>query len=340
MDKNKGYTGLTNLGNTCFLNSCMQALNHTYELNEVLSSESYHTNLKTIPESIILTEWNELHKIMWKQNGVVSPNRFVYFVQQIAKKKKRDLFTGYAQNDLPEFLLFIIECMHNSISRSVKLHIKGYVENNTDKLATCCYKMLQKTYKNEYSEIMNLFYGIYVSELINLDETKVLSINPEPFFILDLEIPDKVNSLYDCLDAFTKYECLEGENAWFNEKTKKKENIKKRITFWNFPSILIITLKRFHSDGKHKLQNLVNFPLDNLNLAKYVSGYKPNSYIYDLYAVCNHSGGTNGGHYTAFIKNITSEWIHFNDTRVERHIPEHKIISPKAYCLFYRKKNT
>ena len=102
----KGYTGLSNLGNTCFLNSCMQALNHTYELNEYLDSSKYLQNInKSIPDYVILEEWNNLRTTMWKQNGIVSPNRFVHFVQQLAKKKNRDLFTGYAQNDLPEFLM-------------------------------------------------------------------------------------------------------------------------------------------------------------------------------------------------------------------------------------------
>ena len=337
--KNKGYTGLINLGNTCFLNSCMQALNHTYELNEILLSENLQLN-KALPDTVIITEWNNLREIMWKQNGVVSPNRFVHYVQQLARKKGRDLFTGYAQNDLPEFLLFIIDCMHNTLSKKVKLHITGNIENNVDKLATCCYKMLQQTYAKEYSEIMKLFYGIYVSELTSLDGTELFSVNPEPFFVLDLEIPNNKSTLYDCLVAFTQYENLEGDNAWFNEKTNKKESVKKRITFWNFPSILIVTLKRFHIDGSRKLQQLIDCPIDGLNLSKYVSGYNPKSYVYDLYAVCNHSGGTRGGHYTAFVKNISSEWIHFNDTKVERHIPVNKIISPKTYCLFYRKKHS
>ena len=34
----------------------------------------------------------------------------------------------------------------------------------------------------------------------------------------------------------------------------------------------------------------------------YVSGYYKASYKYDLFAVCNHSGVTQGGHYTATIK--------------------------------------
>ena len=334
-----GYTGLTNLGNTCFLNSCLQVLNHTYELNEFLDSPSFKKHLnKSIPDYVILEEWNTLRQLMWKQNGVISPNRFVYFVQQLAKKKDRDLFTGYAQNDLPEFLLFLIDSMHTSISRNMKLNIRGNVENKVDKLATQCYKMLKQSYEREYSELMELFYGIYVSEISRKDGSTVLSIRPEPYFLLDLEIPIHGKTVYDCFDAFTQYEHLEGENAYYNEKTKKKEDVKKRITFWNFPKILIITLKRFHIDGSRKLQNLIQFPVENLDLSKYVSGYKPSSYKYDLYGVCNHSGGTMGGHYTSFVKHKNGEWIHFNDTRVERQILSDKVITPKAYCLFYRKR--
>ena len=191
--EDKGYTGLANLGNTCFLNSCMQALSHTHELTNLLTSSNYKKHLKpSIPENIILNEWNNLREIMWSQNGVVAPKRFVHNVQQLAAVKDRDLFTGWAQNDLPEFLLFIVECMHNSISRSVILNIKGKTKNKVDTLAISCYKMLKRIYSTEYSEIMEMFYGIYVSELSSKNNKTIHSLTPESYFILDLEIPGKL----------------------------------------------------------------------------------------------------------------------------------------------------
>ena len=45
-------------------------------------------------------------------------------------------------------------------------------------------------------------------------------------------------NLYGCLDLFTYPEYLEGDNAWMNEKTGKRENIQKRMIFWNFPACI------------------------------------------------------------------------------------------------------
>ena len=67
-------------------------------------------------------------------------------------------------------------------------------------------------------------------------------------------------------------------------------------------------------------------------------GYKKESYYYELYGVCNHSGGVLGGHYTSYVKNANGKWYHFNDTTVTEITDPTQIISPKAYCFFYRKK--
>jgi ubiquitin C-terminal hydrolase len=49
-------------------------------------------------------------------------------------------------------------------------------------------------------------------------------------------------------------------------------------------------------------------------------------------------GGTLGGHYTSFVKNAENKWIHFNDDKIELIENEASLITPNAYCLFYRKK--
>ena len=42
-------------------------------------------------------------------------------------------------------------------------------------------------------------------------------------------------------------------------------------------------------------------------------------YIYDLYAVSNHMGSLNGGHYTAYCKNsIFNKWFEYDDSHVQK----------------------
>jgi len=334
-----GLSGLANLGNTCFINSCMQVLSHTYELNNFLEDEKYKKKLQNKCDSALLLEWDNLRKIMWNSNCIISPGKYIKTIQKVAKIKGLEMFTGYSQNDLPEFLLFIIDCFHNSLSREIKMTISGKTQNETDKVAVKCFEMIKTMYSKEYSEIWNLFYAVHVSEITDLSSGKQLQITPEPYFMIDLPIPstNKSPSLIDCFNHYVEGEVLEGENAWYNEKTNIKTNIKKKIKFWSFPNILVIDFKRFNARFQ-KNQLLITFPIENLDLSEYVIGYKSESYTYDLYGVCNHSGGVMGGHYTSYVKNANGKWYHFNDTSVsEVGIPE-TIISPKAYVLFYRKR--
>ena len=218
------------------------------------------------------------------------------------------------------------------------MSINGTPENDKDKIAILCFNMIEKMYKNEYSEIWNLFYAVHVSQIKSLETNEILNNRPEPFFIINLPIPEnnKNPSLYDCFDLYISEEMLEGSNAWYNEKSKTYENVKRQILFWSFPSILVIDLKRF-SNNNNKNQKLIDIPIENLDLSKYVIGYKKDDYVYDLYGICNHSGSVHGGHYTAYVKNANNKWYNFNDTSVSEINPT-MLISSKAYCLFYRKK--
>jgi ubiquitin carboxyl-terminal hydrolase 8 len=328
------------------MNTCLQLLSFCYELIE-LSNNVYpviqnknNTTSVGVSESKLFLEWIELHKLMWNtpENTklIVSPNKFVYYVQELAKIKENNIFTGWNQNDMPEFLLFLIDSMHNSISRGINMKISGTPENEKDNMACKCYSMMKTVYSKEYSEIMELFYGISISH-IDSKEGKSYTTNPEFFFILDLPIPEKPNpTLIDCFDEYTRLEVLDGENSWLNETTNQKESVRKYITFWTFPKILVISLKRFTQQGRNKRQELVNFPIEKLDLSSYVEGYKNKKYIYDIFGIANHYGGSGqGGHYTAIVKNSKNEWLHFNDTHVDI-IDESKIITNNAYCLFFR----
>lgn len=68
--------------------------------------------------------------------------------------------------------------------------------------------------------------------------------------------------------------------------------------------------------GSQKLDTLVNFPLEGLDMAPYVLSQeqKQRPLIYDCFAVSNHYGGVGGGHYTAYAQNVyTKDWYDFDD---------------------------
>lgn len=342
--ENKGLSGLSNMGNTCFINSCFQVLSHTYELSELIEDGTFtkrlsaHHEKKYAVDCFLLLEYYKLHKLMWEKNCVVSPGSFIKTIHNVAKNKKLELFMGWNQNDVSEFLLFVIDSFHNSLRREVIMNIKGSPEDEKDDMAVACYKEIKNIYSKEYSEFIPIFGGVHMSRILS-KTGDILSMKPEPFFVLDIPIPqdNKSPSLLDCMELYCEKESLEGENAWFNEKTNKKQDVDKQVVFWSLPNVMIISLKRFNANGT-KIQVPVDIPIDHLDLSKYVYGYDKKSYNYELYGICNHMGGTLGGHYTAFVKNVSGKWFSYNDTNVNEVDIEKSLNKNYAYCLFYRKK--
>lgn len=76
----------------------------------------------------------------------------------------------------------------------------------------------------------------------------------------------------------------------------------KKLDLWKLPEILVFQLKRFKTSKYFvkKIDTFVDFPVDELDLSKYVE--KGESCLYELYAVSNHDGGIGLGHYTAYAK--------------------------------------
>ena len=135
----------------------------------------------------------------------------------------------------------------------------------------------------------------------------------------------------------------------------------KAMELWRLPNILVVHLKRFEFKNvlrRDKLETLVNFPLDGLDMSahygrcnSYSHTEEPrNTFVdesvpaeYDLFAVVNHYGRMGFGHYTAFARNwnereISGDWQQFDDSTVRDVGQGDSIVSSAAYVLFYRRR--
>ena len=148
------------------------------------------------------------------------------------------------------------------------MNIQGKAITQTDKLAEACYGMMKNMYKKEYSEFLNMFFGIHVSKIKSL-ESDYLNITPEPFFNLNVPIA-KEETLEKCIELYTSTEKMEGDNCVLNDKTNKKEVAEKNIQFWSLPEVLVITLKRFNNQNR-KNQKTYRFSIRKFRFNKIYS---------------------------------------------------------------------
>ncbi|XP_028989370.1 ubiquitin carboxyl-terminal hydrolase 31-like [Betta splendens] len=171
-------------------------------------------------------------------------------------------------------------------------------------------------------------------------------------------------SLAQCFQLYTKEEQLAPDDAWRCPHCKQLQQGSIKLSLWTLPDILILHLKRFRQDGdrRMKMQNMVKFPLTGMDMAPhmvkrsqsswslpshwspwrrpYGMGRDPEDYLYDLYAVCNHHGTMQGGHYTAYCKNsIDGQWYCFDDSDVHP-IAEDEVCKQTGYILFYQRRAT
>ena len=364
-----GTTGLANIGNTCYMNTCLQIISHTPELNRHLMSltklDNSNSPVKQANQQFMLA-WIDLCNNLWtgdnrpghassinihqrhtvrerhasSQNGLNPRAFYQAFQKNIKVKKINNGLIGFNPNDVSEFLSLLVDSLHGALSRKVRITISGSATNNTDKIAVSCYETMQSMYSNDYSELLPMFFGVYVSEIVSQASGEMLSFKPDPFFEINLSVPPSAKpvSLHDCLKQHCAGETIEG---YMNEKTKQVETIRRHIRFWSLPAILVFSLKRFDAGQKQ----MVDFPFD-IDMSEYAYNYDPtktNQKKYELYGVCHHLGGARGGHYIATIKHaVTNEWYVFDDetvTKLDQSVEAltNSIVRPSAYCLFYRK---
>ena len=314
--ENNGLSGLVNLGNTCFINSLSQCLSHTIIFNDFLDND-YVIN----KDYILLNEWNSLRTLMWKKNCIISPKRFISYIHKVSKSKNNDVFSSFTQNDVDEFLYFLLNTFHEYLSISYDYTPDSKKNNNVEGL-------LKKIYKNEHSKINNLFQGIQLSVIMDENKT-ILCETPDLFYILELTLSgDMNNDIEHYIKNYTSEEYLCGDNKYQLDNGTYK-NARKLITFYKLPPVLIITLKRFSNNIK-KIKIIVRIK-EYLDVLEYKSIIK-----YELYAVCLHMGEMEYGHYVSCIKN-NNNWYIFNDEEIYKTKFSDIESNSNIYCLFYKK---
>ena len=213
------------------------------------------------------------------------------------------------------------------------------------------------SFEDTFSEKLSLLdnYEIYVdfstnSKYINNKEMKLNSCLVYKTDFKNVKIKKKKNNknisasnnstitLGDCLKNFSKEEKLEAGNEWYCPKCKKHTLATKKMELYYLPKILIICFKRFMRESYRwrKNEQLVDFPINNLNMGDYMIGPDKDHSKYNLFAVSQHYGSTAFGHYTAVCKNF-NKWYSYNDSSVHP-CSENDARSSAAYVLFYRRE--
>ncbi|XP_036420440.1 ubiquitin carboxyl-terminal hydrolase 8 [Colossoma macropomum] len=330
-------TGLRNLGNTCYMNSILQCLCNSPLMGEYFNRNLYQNDINRANilghKGEVAEEFGVIMKAVWSgQFKFISPRDFKNTIGKINEQ-----FSGYEQQDSQELLLFLMDGLHEDLNKADnRKRCKEEVIDHLDDVSAAELAWSKHKLLNE-SIIVALFQGQFKSSLQCLSCHRK-SRTFETFMYLSLPLASSNKcSLQDCLKLFSKEEKLTDNNKVYCPHCKGHREFTKKLEIWKVPPILLVHLKRFWYEGrwKQKLQTSVDFPLENLDLSQYVIGPKNNLKRYNLYAVSNHYGGLDGGHYTAYCKNPTRQhWFKFDDHEVSE-ISTSSVKSSAAYIFFY-----
>ncbi|KAE9613302.1 hypothetical protein Lal_00027379 [Lupinus albus] len=306
--------GLSNLGNTCFMNAILQCFTHTVPLIDGLRSSShsfpcdcYHSEF-----CVICSIRAQIECSLASSGGMVSPWKLVKNLSYFSSS-----FSRYQQEDAHEFM----QCALDKLDRRF-LDLK---ENS-------------KSFEG-VNLVDNIFGGRLLSKL-RCSNCGHSSNTYEPLIDMSLEI-ENVDTLPNALESFTKLEQIESNFKCDN--CKVEVTLEKQLLLDQTPSVAAFHLKRFKTDGNlvEKIDKQVDFPLE-LDLKLYsVSDHNSNeSMEYDLYAVVVHIGlSATSGHYFCYVRSAPDIWHKLDDSKVTR-VSAESVLSQEAYILFYARQGT
>ncbi|XP_062219965.1 ubiquitin carboxyl-terminal hydrolase 21-like isoform X2 [Phragmites australis] len=304
--------GLSNMGNTCFLNATLQCITHTVPLVLKLRSTDHSTpcsyNKDWFCSFCALKE--HVDESIRRSGSVIMPAKF----RDNLRKLSSDFRQGQ-QEDAHEFLRCLLDNLHKC---TLDPRSKG-----------------KGSSFDEESMVKQVFGGQLKSQL-SCCECGHSSESFEPFLDLSLEI-DQVDHLVDALESFTKVEQIgDSEEKLTCESCNTQVCKNKQLTLDKAPDVIAFQLKRFTTLDNfiEKIDKHVVYPPE-LDLKPFHSNPDTAGELkYDLYGVVEHSGLPNYGHYVCTIRSSPITWHLMNDSHVDS-INDASALNQEAYILFY-----
>lgn len=333
-------------GVSCYVNSILHILQQTPIFSDWLFTKDLNPNNK------ITYEMARLFRLSCtNDNIIITPSTFKRCVGE-----RDDIWLEHQQQDSQEYLTFILSEIDDEYiaeNKTKKLEFIPGVNkySDIDKIdPSDIYKLIGSLNK-KCSIIKELFFGS-ISSNIKCEYCSTGSSSFEEFSTLSIDIPSEDDekqsfSLEDCLKNTFSDEQLDEHNKSYCEFCGIKNKGFKKNSIWKPPHILIIHLKRFKfTAGAAKNTNVINYPINDLDMSKYIDVNSP--YIdvnskYDLFGVNIHEEfgykSINAGHYTSIVLNrYDSKFYLFNDSREAIKLNKKDVQNDNAYLLFYIKK--
>ncbi|XP_061639048.1 ubiquitin carboxyl-terminal hydrolase 32 isoform X3 [Phyllopteryx taeniolatus] len=184
----KGATGLSNLGNTCFMNSSIQCVSNTRPLTDyfITGGHFYELN-RSNPigmQGHMAKCYGDLVMELW--NGTqknVAPLKLRWTIAKYAPR-----FNGFQQQDSQELLAFLLDGLHEDLNR---VHEKPYVELK-DSDGRPDWEVASEAWENHLrrnrSIVVDLFHGQLKSQ-VKCKTCGHISSRFDPFNFLSLPLP-------------------------------------------------------------------------------------------------------------------------------------------------------
>uniref|UniRef100_A0A914DX97 ubiquitinyl hydrolase 1 n=1 Tax=Acrobeloides nanus TaxID=290746 RepID=A0A914DX97_9BILA len=339
-----GYTGLFNIRNTCFMNTTLQALFNTPQLQAIFTSADFFEHINELntkgTKGVISACFSALLDSVW--SGKFIAIRPELFLKVFASEVCADL-ADKRQHDAQEFQIYLLNALHEDMNKVAKPEPfeQNYDGHDLAKNAED-YKARQNRFSS--SPVNDVFNLRTVSQL-SCSVCRSTSVTFEEMNQISVELPQETSSsrLSECLAQHFSDITLVGENCWNCPTCKKPQAANRDTKIWELPPVLVIHLKRFSWNGGIFTKNemMIDFEVDGwMNMEPYLhsKALKQKS-TYSLYAITNHGGTLNGGHYTSFIRNrLTHEWLEFDDEYCTAISPD-LLKSKTAFILYYTNQN-